>query len=70
VDTIDRTVENMNIVCIKHSKYDGRDAPVLSYKTCVAKFVAELRTKNQMKSQSINEWLESKKREIRLRRDR
>jgi len=42
VDTIDRTVENMNIVCIKHSKYDGRDAPVLSYKTCVAKFVAEL----------------------------
>lgn len=34
------------LVCIKHPKYDGKESPVLSCKTCCSTFVAALKARS------------------------
>jgi len=51
------------VVCIRHPKYEGKESPVLSCKTCCSIFIAAIKAKQPQ--QDINEWLEQKVREAR-----
>lgn len=37
----------MNIVCIKHPKYDGKSSPELSCKACCSKYIHVIRSEKQ-----------------------
>lgn len=54
----------MEVVCIRHPKYKGQGAPVLSCKACCGLYVAEIRAK-QTQEFEPTKWLEQKVEEAR-----
>lgn len=48
------------VVCIKHPKYDGKESPVLSCKTCCSTFVAAIKARSGTDKVDPYQWLADK----------